>query len=395
MNIKLLPILITLGSVICLAGAVSVTVNEVKSKPAGSPPSGSQHSKTTVKQPSLPKIAVVKVQNATYQAKINGYGEAQAHYQITYSSEISGRVKSLSSTFETGRMVKKGELLAQLEKTSYQQAVAQAKADLAQSKLDYLEEQRTGEQARLEWKRSGLEGEPSSDLVLRKPQLNVSKTALDNAQVSLLKAQMDLDKTAIKAPFDALIVSREIQPGSYLNTGSEIATLYSTDRVEIEIPLSSKQWQNLPEFNNQKLTGQQTSTWAVKLTDADGKNNWQGQVIRVQQHLNNSSRQRSLVVAVQQPFTQQLFPGTFVEAEISGRMLENTWKLPASAISQQGEVWFVNEDNKLDKATATELFSRGDNIYIQPVNELSSALVIKRPLSNYVVGMKIIPEQGV
>ncbi|MFT6927288.1 MAG: RND family efflux transporter MFP subunit [Psychromonas sp.] len=389
-----LAILLTLGSVACLAGAV--TYNAVQMQANADIPSEkiTAEMKAAIRTAQAPSVVVLEVQADQYQALVKGYGEAVPRYDITYVSEVSGRVAALMSIFETGNIVKKGDILAKLENTSYQQALAQAKSDLAQAQLDLLEEQRTGAQARLEWQRSGLSGEPNSLLVLRQPQLAAEKAAFENAQYSLKKAQQDLDKTVIKAPFDALIVERSIQPGSYLQAGSTIAELYSIDRVEINIPLSAQQWANLPQLSNKELSQKNAQKWPVMLYSTDSDKSWQGYVTRIELNVDLTSRQRSLIVAVDHPFDSDvgLFPGTFVQAHIEGSLLDNTWELPASAISQQGDLWFISEDNQLNKVAANKVFEKDGLVYVTPIAALDSAKIIKRPLSNYIVGMLVKPK---
>ena len=392
-------IVITLVSVVCLVGALAYNASQMKAtkkQPVKNPQVEVKKAKTkkseTITQ--APSAVVVEVEVGTYTASVKGYGEAVPRYAITYSAEVSGRVDKLTTRFETGNIVKKGQTLALLENTAYKQAVAEAKSDLASAKLDLLEEQRTGEQALLEWKRSGLTGEPNSPLVLRTPQLEAQKAIVENAEYSLKKAQQNLDKTEINAPFDALIVEQNIQPGSYVQTGDSIAQLYSTDRVEIEIPLSAKQWRSLPNITNYSLMHQSAKKWHATLNSSDGSLSWKGYVIRVEQNVDTTSRQRSLIVAVDQPFDKNvaLYPGTFVQAMVEGKELNNTWKLPASAISQQGDIWFVNDNNELQKVVANKLFERGDSVYVTPIENMTSAKIIKRPLSSYLVGMLIVPK---
>ena len=389
-----LPILLTLASVVCLAGAVTYNASQMNTQNNKSSNSIPAVVKTEIRGSQAPSVVVLEVQADRYKALVKGYGEAIPRYAITYAAEVSGRVDILMPGFETGKIVKKGDILAKLENISYQQAVAQAKSDPAQAQLDLLEEQRTGEQARLEWQRSGLNGEPNSPLVLREPQLAAQKAVLENAQYNLKKAQQDLDNTVIRAPFDALIVEQKIQPGSYVQAGSSVAQLYSIDRVEIEIPLSAKQWTSLPKLSNKELSQKNAEKWPVMLYSSDGNNSWEGYVTRIELHVDSTSRQRSLVVAVDKPFAQEvgLFPGTFVQAHIEGAILDNTWQLPASAISQQGDIWFITEDNQLNKVAAHKIFEKADSVYVTPIENLSSAKVIKRPLSNYVVGMRVAPK---
>ncbi|KAB0289140.1 efflux RND transporter periplasmic adaptor subunit [Vibrio fortis] len=341
---------------------------------------------------SLPQVAVQLTDAASYRAEVVGYGETKPRYELAFASEVSGRVEWLSSSFEAGSTVKEGELLAKIDTTTYQQALTQAKSDVASATQELLEEQRQGEQARSEWERSGLTGEPSSPLVLREPQLASAQAKLANAKQALVKAQQDLSNTEVRAPFDSVVVSRDIQPGSYLNAGSSVAKLYSTDRIEIEIPLSEQQWANLPKAA--KDGNQQGNvTWNATITDSTGAFEWQAQVERGYQYVAQNTRQRSVVLVVDNPLeqTQPLFPGTFVTATISGAEVDNLWQLPASALSQQGDIWTVDSQGMLTKSPAATLFERNEHIYVEPVNSENAAQVVMRPLSNFKVGMKVNP----
>lgn len=334
----------------------------------------------------LPQVGVQVTDASSYRAQVVGYGETKPRYELAFASEVSGRVEWLSNTFDAGSTIKQGELLARLDATAYEQAVAQAKSDVATANQALLEEQRQGEQARSEWARSGLSGEPSSPLVLREPQLASAQAKLDNAKQALVKAQEDLDNTEIRAPFDSVVVSRDIQPGSYLNAGGGVATLYSIDRIEVEIPLSENQWANLPKFDQQ-------AAWSATITDSTGSVEWLAKVERSYQYVAQETRQRSVVLVVENPLEQEhpLFPGTFVTATIEGTEVDNVWQLPASALSQQGEVWTVDEHGLLAKEAAITLFERQQHIYVQPTQSQDAVQVVMRPLSNFKVGMKVQP----
>ncbi|MBO7911203.1 efflux RND transporter periplasmic adaptor subunit [Vibrio sp. G41H] len=357
---------------------------------------------TTLAVSQQQQVSVVLATLGDYQAEVVGYGEAKSRYELMFSTEVSGRVEAISSQFETGQVIGQGDVIANIDSTNYQQAVTQAKANVAQAQLDLLEEQRQGEQAKSEWQRSGLSGEPDSPLVLREPQLAQVTAALENAKLELVKAEQDLEKTTLVAPFDSLVVSRDVQPGSYAQTGAQIATLYSVDEVEVSVPLSESQWLSLPNSDNSQLKEQ---PWPVTLSSSDGQYQWQGYVERVEQHLQQDTRQRSLIVKVDNPLDQEkdLYPGTFVQATISGKQLNQLWELPASALSQQGDLWFVDDNGLLSKSNANVEFEKGGLIYIDPtklsnsteLNSLTesnrdSVQVVKRPLSSFKSGMVVL-----
>lgn len=337
-----------------------------------------------------PEVAVVAVKGAEYTARIRGYGEAKAHYSLSLKAQTSGRVIQQAKSLEPGCRVTKGTLLVQLDDSGYRSAVAEAESELANARLDLLEEQRAALQAKVEWQASGLSGKPDSSLVLHEPQLTAAKAAVIKAETALESAEDDLRQTQISSPFDAIVIERQTSPGSYIQAGSEVATLYSTDLVEIAIPLSTSDWSNLPD--DKTLT---TTSWPVQVTGLEDTLNWSGRVLRAQQHLDTASRQRTLLIAVDAPFDQSppLLPGTFVEAEITGRTLSHVWQLPGSALSQRGELWYVTDDDTLARFSTQPVFSSGDYIYVEVPEEFAAnpMRVVVHPLNSYLPGMLVHP----
>ena len=64
-----------------------------------------------------PDVSVVTVEPGSYQSKITAYGGASSHFELSLTARVSGHVKILSDAFESGRRVKKGDLLINLDET--------------------------------------------------------------------------------------------------------------------------------------------------------------------------------------------------------------------------------------------------------------------------------------
>jgi hypothetical protein len=86
-------------------------------------------------------------------------------------------------------------------------------------------------------------------------------------------------------------------------------------------------------------------------------------------------------------------PGTFLEVGINGRVCINVWQLPSSALSQQGEIWYVTEDNSLNKFAVEPLFSNKEFVYVEVPEKMTQkpTKVVVHPLSTYLAGMQIKP----
>ncbi|ETJ47631.1 efflux RND transporter periplasmic adaptor subunit [Pseudoalteromonas agarivorans] len=375
MKISPVPVVVTLVAIVCIGLAISYNGQKMAQQANGPKP---EPAKSVA-----PNVSVINAVPSTYQAYVSGHGEAKAHWALSLKAQVKGEITNMSEQFATGNVVKKGQVLAQIDNTEYLQAVASAKATLADAKLALQEEQDLGNQAKREWQRSGVTQAPSSPLVFRTLQLEAAQATADNAQYALQTAQRDKKNTHISAPFDAVILSRDVDLGTYVSIGDTLATLNSTDKVEISVPLSLSQWQNLASDKSGE----------VILSDVTTQNQWQGYIARFEKLLDDSSRQRSVVVALDKPFEQAtpLLPGTFLAVQIAGKALNNVIKLPASAVSQEGLIWYVNEQNTLMSIQAQKLFERGDYVYISPIEGHTNLRVVARPLVSYLNDMLVNP----
>jgi RND family efflux transporter MFP subunit len=375
MKISPVPVVVTFVAIVCIGLAISYNGQKMAQQANGPKPAATESI--------APNVTVINAVPSTYQAYVSGHGEAKAHWALTLKAQVKGEITNMSEQFATGNLVKKDQVLAQIDNTEYLQAVASAKATLADAKLALQEEQDLGGQAKREWQRSGVTQAPSSPLVFRTLQLEAAQATADNAQYALQTAQRDEKNTRLSAPFDAVILSRDIDLGTYVSIGDTLATLNSTDKVEITVPLSLNQWQNLASDKSGEVT----------LSDVTTQNQWQGYIARFEQHLDDSSRQRSVVVALDKPFEQAtpLLPGTFLAVQIAGKALNNVIKLPASAVSQDGLIWYVNEQNSLVSIKANKVFERGDYVYISPIEGQANLRVVARPLVSYLNEMLVNP----
>ncbi len=376
---KLKQWLAVLASIIILVAVVIYNQNAIK-----------EHASTKVlpkvKKETLRDVKVLHVTSGSYRAEVTLYGEVQPHYTLVLKPQVSGEIVSLNKRFEMGEQVKASQELLHIDPIDYQTALADAQAIFAQAQLAYKQEQKESERARAEWNASGFTGEADA-LVLRIPQLEAAKATLQKAEYALAGAARNLRNSSVVAPFDALVVTRNVALGESIQNTTELATLYSTDRVEITAALSQREWSMLPE-----LKQMQSDAFEVTLEGIESGYVYQGRVLREHGYLDTATRQRGIIIGVNKPFDFEhpLYPGTFVIATLKGRMVQDIWRLPVSALSQESKIWYV-ENNVLHAFDAEPLFSDERAIYIRPPDalHLKSVAVLLHPLSGYVEGMKV------
>lgn len=378
---RLLNIAIAFG---CLIAAAIYTSYAIENRPT--PEYKSQ-------PPLIPVVSVIEVPIDSYQATLQGNGEAEPHFTLELATEVAGRVMNVSEALQSGEKVEGNALLASIDPVSYQRAVASAEQSLAQAQVELLQEQHQARQSRDEWQQSGLGSQPDSPLVLRDPQLAAAGASVKQAQAMLKQAKQDLARTQIKAPFDALVVKRHISPGQYLQPGDPIATLYSTDRIEVRISLPLRQWSLLPDPN--VLIDKQQVTLA-----SNHGAQWQGTVRRIERHINKGSRQRSLVVSVDQPMQQTppLLAGTFLQATLTGTAIDTLLAVPASSMTADGYIWYLDNDDKLSRFKADIVFQQDGTLFVEAPELVTGTdfpetiPVLTSPLPGYIPGQTVKPQ---
>ncbi|MEM6999495.1 MAG: efflux RND transporter periplasmic adaptor subunit [Pseudomonadota bacterium] len=327
------------------------------------------------------EVRVIAVQPGQHTGTLPGFGELRSRNEIQLSTRVAGRVVKIYPQAERGLRVSAGTPLLQIEDVSYRMAVAEARQALADAELNLQQETQRATRARAEWEAANFDGAPT-DLALRVPQLKAARQAVGAATVRLENAENDLQLTLLRAPIDAIVVNRFISRGDSLNAGVHAFELVSTDRVEARIPLSASQWSQLDIRTNQ----------TVSITAPEGGGIWSGYVLRVEQHVDPSDRQRGLIIAVDQPLEQQppLLPGTFITASIPTRTYRNAYRLPATALSNDGFAWWVDE-NLLAKIKPDQVIYLDDEILLIAQQSYGLMRFVVRPLAEFRAGLPVQP----
>lgn len=369
-NIKAL--LLTGAAFLTIPGALLYTQHAISNlpEPERQPP-----------EQRIPRVTVLPITATAVHAQIELFGTVRAQAQISLSSETTGRVIWRNPAFVTGGQVKKGDELIRIDATRYRSQLAEAKQQLAEARLALQQEQRQNNQARKDWQRAGISEKPDQ-LLLRKPQLAAAQARFEAAEATLAVAQQNLARTRIKAPFNAVVVARLVSEGSYLTSGSAIATLQSSDQAEVELALTTQQWQLLPP-NPAEGT---VTLHSRSQPDA----HWQAYVSRLASQLNPDTRLRMLTVTVNQPLQKNppLLPGSFVQARIEGRRLDNLFAIPTNALTADGYLWYVVE-NQLQRTRRSVLFTRNDQLFVSQGELPEQIKLVRQPLASYLPGMPV------
>ena len=365
-------ILFTLAALVTLPAAVLYTNHAISNQPEA------ERQEANVP---VPRVTVMPLQANSYRSEVQAYGEVKALDQISLASEINGRVIWRNPHFVVGGRLQKGDELIRLDATPYMSALANARQSLAEARLALQQEQRQKQQAERDWQRAGLKEQPSP-LLLREPQLAVAKATLQAAQAAVAEAKRALAQTSLKAPFDAVVLSRDVATGSYLQQGAPVATLNTSARAEVKLTLSAEQLQKLP--------ANPVGSPVVLSSQNQPGIRWQGRVDRLAQQIDPQTRLRTLVVSVDQPLDQTvpLLFGTFVQARLQGPEQSDLFALPTSALTAEGYLWYVTNE-QLQRVKRNPAFSQDEQLFVQRGELPQKISLVLKPVSGYLPGMAV------
>ena len=334
-----------------------------------------------------PIVAVEDISVVPMTLEVSSYGVVKPKYETTIVAQVSGEIVELSDAFVRGGLIKKDQLLARIDPNDYHAALIDAQADMASARAALEKEVAQGKVAEREWKQ--ITDTSPTELSLRKPQLAQELARVKSAQAAILRAERNLQRTEIRAPYDAMINSREIGLGSFVGVGSEIGMLLGTDIAEVRLPVADNQLQFLVAQGEQakvKLIG----------TYSGQEIQWQAKIARSEGVIDSNSRMSYLVAEIHDPYLLQkntrenelpLRFGSYVQAKILGVEVDNATVVPRYLVVNNS-VAILNNESKLHYAKIHILREQGGNVIVSD-GLIDGDKLIVSALDYPVAGMKL------
>jgi RND family efflux transporter MFP subunit len=293
------------------------------------------------------------VSEAPFGETVTANGTLAAYDQTTVSVKVPGRVRAIN--VDLGSVVRRGQVIAQLEQRDYQLRVQQAEAALAQArarlglspdgtddKVD-LEQTGTVRQAKAMLEESRLSRERASKLV---EQGIIARSDFDSADASykvalsryqdaveeirnrqallaqrrseLSLARQQLTDTSVISPLDGVVQEKRVSVGEYMAAGAPLVNVVRIDPLRLRAEVSERDAQSVHSGQNVRVT-----------VDGDA-NVYVGQITRLSPVIAEQSRM--LLVEADVRNNGKLRPGAFARAEIVTNDSKMAVTVPNNAI---------------------------------------------------------------
>ena len=312
-------------------------------------------------------VKTIVMEPGNYPTWIHAMGTVMPEKQIILQSRIAGEVISVSKKLVQGSVMKKGEMLLKLDDSDYKIEIQKARSALDKALASLALEKGSQLIALEELKLINMASSSevkATDLALRKPQLVQANAEVARTMADFDKAMLNLSRTKIYLPFNALILEKHVDIGSLVTAQGMLATIVDVDTYKIEALVPQDRLAALLDMN------QIFNTDAI-INSNYSNQTWQGKVVRTTGKVNSKSRMAGVIILVLDPLSlkneknrQQLLLDDHVKIKIRGPVLENVFSLPRSVVRDENRVWVYNS-GKLEIKKIEPLWKDQRVVYVK------------------------------
>ena len=346
-----------------------------------------------VEEAPAPDVIVEILTPKDFQIQISSNGTTTPLTQTVLTAEVGGEVIYRSKKFSEGSSVIEGEILAKIDDTDLQLQYKNALLQLANAEVQHSLQLAEAEVAKEAWEKIG-DG-VASDLTLKKPQLKQAEALLEVAKAQVSSAEKKLNKTEIVAPYAGRIQSVNIDLGTTIIPGQPVGALYTSSEIEVTLAVKDNDLQFLSiPMDGRKLGPSEQALVEIKSFYKGKNQTWIGRLERVDGVIDPVTRMINLIAVFKNDFIETDKPnlpiGLFVEAQIDGIILKDILSIPVNAISENNEVYIVNNDNELVSRQLSILKKYSDFVIVKDGLKAGERIVISK-LSTASNGIKVNP----
>jgi len=376
-----------LGPVVVVAGGVLLAVIIVATGPE-------VEVRTSAEQ--VPIVDTMQAVEETVRMTVAAHGTVLPKTESNLVAEVSGRVVSVAPAMVSGGFFAKGDVLLEIERLDYEVALEQARANFASAESELDNAGKAYERRRELTERDSISQSQHDEALNR---LTVARASVRVAAAQVARAERDLERTRLVAPYDGRVRTERVDPGQFVDRGEPVAALYSIDFAEVRLPVRDEDLAFLPVSLGESGGDRQAMPDVVlRASFAGGERTWDATVVRTEGELDPQTRMVNLVAQVPAPYGQPegvppLTVGLFVAAEILGREFDDVVVVPRSALKDGDRLTIVTPDNRLEFRDVQVLRRMGDTIYLSG-GVRSGEVICLTDLPSAMEGQRVGPASG-
>ncbi len=347
----------------------------------------------------LISLYVDEVKTETITPGVQTQGEVKPKTEIDLIARVSGHVISVADEFAEGAEFNPETTLIKIDDTDYKVAVIRAEAQVSAAQVVLERELANAKMKKDTWLQKDRSVKPT-DFALNKPQVQDAEAQLRAAKANLKEAKLNVARTSIKVPFKGRVVNKLIGEGQYISAGTNLGKVFSTDVVEVRLPLTDIQLTELDLPMGFMASTDNGDGPMVEFTTSMGRSEhkWTGKIVRTNASVDQQTRLIYAIAEVQDPYGKgadfgvPFAVGMFVQANIAGIESKQALVIPRDALRNADKVYVVDQENKLDIRSVEVISTSTDRVLISAGVEVGEKVAIST-LPNAAQGMLVEPVQ--
>lgn len=281
---------------------------------------------TDIPQP----VSGATVVRDTLWTSVTAAGRSEAVNRATLQAQVAGVIEGVSVRENT--KVAAGQPLLQIDTTEYVLGVAAAESNLRRARADY--QQKVLFDDRIQDPRVKAQREAYAR----------ATSGLDQSEVALRQAQIELARSRVQAPFGGRIADLKVVRGQQVNAGTELMTIVDLDPIKVEVNVLEAEMGLLGE-------GKRAS---IRFAAFPGET-FEGRIATVNPVVDPEKRTGRVTVLLTNP-NGRIKPGMYAEVSLAATSFPDRVLVPRAAILERGEgtrrkmLFVYKEDGPLARA---------------------------------------------
>lgn len=276
------------------------------------------------------------VQKRNISSSVTATGTVEPVTKVEVGTQVSGIVSKLYADYNS--TVKKGDIIAELDKTNLLNELASAKSNLASSKSEYEYQLKNYTRMKTLHEKQLISDNDYESAVL---SYEKAKNTYEMNHIEVNKAQTNLGYATIASPIDGVVLSREVEEGQTVNAGMETPTLYIIARDLTDMRVIA----DVDEADIGGVTEGQRVTFTV---DAYPNDTFEGKVTQVRQEATEESNVITYEVVISAPNPDlKLKPGLTANVTIYTLEKNHVLSVPAKALRFTPNKSLISPENEV------------------------------------------------
>lgn len=253
---------------------------------------------------------------------VSAAGQAEPWREAVVTAQVAGQVRGVDRIENAA--VSANTSLASIDPAEYQLALNEAQARKRSAEASYRE--------------MTLFDERISDAAVKAERQKAAraKSGLDQADVAVQKAQLELDRARVKAPFAGRVADVKVQTGQYVRTGDPLMTIVDLSRIKVDVQVLEGQISFLTPGRKAKVH-----------FAAFPEREFEGRIETINPIVDKETRSARVVVSVPNP-DGSILPGMYARVSLDARRFADRILVPREAILERDrrKLLFVFEPNE-------------------------------------------------